>query len=185
MFNRFRDRRKLKIRDWDIGKNIPLDDDAGKERYWDRGDSYGRKREYRVGDEGRERHRVSCRGKLIRDDDARKKRYLDRGDSSHDLKPDGANDDAILWKDIGIEVIGMARKREYRVGDEGRERHRVSCRGKLIRDDDARKERYLDRGDSFHDLKPDGANDDTQNRKRKQADRGHDERRKKYRDRGY
>ncbi|GKA53950.1 26S proteasome non-ATPase regulatory subunit 4 [Tanacetum coccineum] len=113
-YYRVGDSRKLKIRDWDIGKYIPLDDDAGEERYWDRGDGYGRKREYRVRDEGREIYRVGGRRKLKRDDDAGKERYLDRGDSFHDLKPDGGNDDTRNRKG----------KRDDRGHDEGRERYR-------------------------------------------------------------
>ncbi|GJZ28729.1 hypothetical protein Tco_0573376 [Tanacetum coccineum] len=79
IYNKVGDRRKLKIRDLGIGKDISLDDDVGKERYWDRGDRYAQKREYRVRDEGMERD----------DDDAGKERYSDRGDSFHDLKHDG------------------------------------------------------------------------------------------------
>ncbi|PWA73370.1 hypothetical protein CTI12_AA122960 [Artemisia annua] len=150
------DRRKL--REWDIGKDIPLDDDdAGKDRYWDQGDRYGRKRDYRVRDEGRERYRVGDHRKLrewdigkdipLDDDDAGKDRYWDRGDR-------------------------YGRKSDYRVRDEGRKRYKFGGRRKLKKDDDAGKERYWDRGDSFHDLKPDG------------DDRGHDDGRERYRDRG-
>ncbi|GKB97179.1 reverse transcriptase domain-containing protein, partial [Tanacetum coccineum] len=113
-YYRVGDRGKLKIRDWDIGKDIPLDDDAGEERYWDRGDRYGRKREYRVRDEGRETYRAEGHRKLKRDDDAEKERYLDRGDSFHDLKPEGGND----------KTRNQKRKRDDRGHDDGRERYR-------------------------------------------------------------
>ncbi|PWA73371.1 hypothetical protein CTI12_AA122970 [Artemisia annua] len=162
------DRRKL--REWDIGKDIPLDDydDAGKDRYWDRGDRYGRKRDYRVCDEGRERYRVGDRRKLKRDDDAGKERYWDRGDSFHDLKPDEGNDDTRNWKrkrddrghDDGRERYRdrgdrYGRKRDYKGHDEGRERYRVGDEigilGKiyLLIDNDAGKEIYWDRGDKY------------------------------------
>nr|GEW73557.1 reverse transcriptase domain-containing protein [Tanacetum cinerariifolium] len=49
----------------------------------------------------------------------------------------------------------------------------------LKRVEDERRKRY-----SFHDLKPDGGNDDTRNRKGKRDDRGHDEGRERYRGRG-
>ncbi|PWA79543.1 26S proteasome non-ATPase regulatory subunit 4 [Artemisia annua] len=131
------DRRKLE-REWDIGKDIPFDDDAGKERYWDQGDRYGRKSDYRVRDKGREICGVGDRRKLKRDDDAGKEIYWDRGDSLHDLKPDGGNDDTRNRKrerdyrghDEGRERYRnrgdrYGRKRDYRGHDEGRERYRV------------------------------------------------------------
>nr|GEU83130.1 retrovirus-related Pol polyprotein from transposon TNT 1-94 [Tanacetum cinerariifolium] len=86
---------------------------------------------------------------------------------------------------VGVQSWGpYGQKREYRVRDEGREIYRVRGRRKLKRDDDLGKERYLDRGDSFHDLKPDGGNDDTRNQKGKRDDRGHDEGMERYQDRG-
>jgi hypothetical protein len=135
---RYRVGDRRKVRDWDIGKDIPLDDDAVKDRYWDRGDTYGRKKDYRVRDDGRERYRVGDRRKLNRDDDAGKERYWDRGDSFHDLKPDGGIDDTRNRKrkrddtghDDGRERYRdrgdrYGRKRDYKVHDEGREIYRV------------------------------------------------------------
>ncbi|PWA71006.1 hypothetical protein CTI12_AA276410 [Artemisia annua] len=131
-----------KLRDWDIGKDIPLDDDAGTERYCDRCDRYGRKRDYTVRDEGRERYRVGYRRKLKRDDDAGKERYWDRGDSFHDLKPDGGNDD----------TRNRERKRDDRSHDKGKERYRDRGdhrygRKRDYRGHDEGRERYRDRGD--------------------------------------
>ncbi|GJX03715.1 hypothetical protein Tco_0189631 [Tanacetum coccineum] len=79
------------------------------------------------------------------------------------------------------------RKRYNRIGDHRKLKIGDWDIGKdmpLDDDDDAGKERYWDRGDSFHDLKHDEGNDDTRNQKRKHDDRGHDERRERYRDRG-
>ncbi|GKA86324.1 26S proteasome non-ATPase regulatory subunit 4 homolog isoform X1 [Tanacetum coccineum] len=151
-YNMIGDRRKLKIKDSDIEKDIPLDDDVGKERYWDRGDSYGRKREHKVRNHGRER-----------DDDTGKERYLDRGDSFHDLKPDRGNDDTRKRKrdergrDEGRERYQdrgdrYGRERYYRVGDRRELKIRDWDIGKYIPlddDDDAGEERYWDRGDRY------------------------------------